>query len=195
MSGARLSHAETGNTDWVNFSLCKMYLLVFCSDNPRAQKHSSSHWLNLIFVCDQHECWPLPSWLIFASPRKFMERSRSGTDFLRVCVCLCACVCVRVPACACVCPRVRACVCMRVHVRGNTFLPLSPWKGWSCPLTALVSCLWKSGPTYTNSNKIKPGRRAHHFLFTKHLCLPYSSLAVAPYLALKFCLSSDTSLA
>lgn len=98
MNAAKLSHAETVNAARFISSLCKMHLLVciyilFCSDDPRAQKHSSSDWLNLIFVCDQHECWPLPSWLIFASPRKFTERSWSSTDFLSVCVCLCVPVC------------------------------------------------------------------------------------------------------
>lgn len=170
MSAAKLSHAETVNTDWVSFSLCKMYLLVFCADNRRAQKRSSSDWLNPIFVCDQHECWPLPSWLIFASPRKFMERSRSSTDFL------CACVCLRVPACA-----------------WGHLPPAEPTDRLARPTTALVSRLWESGPTYTNSNKVKPGKRAHHFLFAKCLCSPSFPLAIAPYLALKFC--SDTSLA
>lgn len=132
MSAAKLSHAETVNTDWVSFSLCKMYLLVFCSDNRRAQKRSSSDWLNPIFVCDQHECWPLPSWLIFASPRKFMERSRSSTDFL------CACVCLR--------------------VRGDTFLPLSPPTGWPGPPQLyfhVCGNLDPLTPTATKSNQAK----------------------------------------
>lgn len=127
MTAATLSHAGTLNTDWVNFPQSKMQLLVFCWD--KGQKHSSSDWLKLIFACDQHECWPLASRLIFASPRKFMERSQSCTNFLRVCLCACMCVCVR----------------------GDPLLTLAPCKGWPCPLTALVSCLWKSGPTYTNS--------------------------------------------
>lgn len=102
-------------------------------------------------------------------------------------VCLCVRVCLCVPLCAHVCLCVPICAC-------GHFPPLSPWERWPCLLTALVLFLWKSGPTYTNSNKVKPGKRDIIF-FSKHLWSPYFSLAIAPYLAVKFCLSSDTSLA
>lgn len=141
-----------------------MFLLLFCSDNPRTQKDSSSDWLNLIFVCDQHECWPLPSWLIFASLRRFTERS------------------------------VRHWLPLWARVQGHPSAT-EPSKGWPCPLTASGSFLWKSGPTYTNSNRSLAGERAHPFLFTQHPCWPYFSLAITPFLAWKFCLSSDTFLA
>lgn len=104
------------------------------------------------------------------------------------CLCVHVCLCVRVCLCASVCPRVPMCV-------WGHFPPLSPWDRRPCLPTALVLFSRKSGPTYTNSNEVKTGKRAHHFLFSKHLWLPYFSLAIAPYLAVKFCLSSDTPLA